>query len=364
MVNKIVFCTFRDNKGATGGPGGVLYLQKEIIGEKLNQYKCEYWFNRYNTSHRLLRVLNKPLFYYKAYKASDTYFITHDIESAYLLSKLHKDYSLIFHHQGPLVEEKTNFFGELSEKERNDIENKERLAFIRAKSVHFPSNGAVNMYFESKFASCRRDEVNVGRSLFNVILPQPVKDPADLNIKEEKDVLTFFSLGTLTLAKGQDQVVVFLTQFLQYYKKKPVRYLIVGKGPLKNEIEASLLKLQNKYDKFSYQMIDSIPHDSVMYLHMISDVYIMMHRISIFDFATLEAMSQSSAIILSKVGGNTDFNKEDNVIFTEDALQNMSQFVETDFDSLKKKNKIVFDKYFSSDAYKKQYVCFVNELIN
>ncbi len=362
MIKKIVFCTLRDNKGATGGPGGVLYLQKELIGANLNQYKCEYWFNSYDTSHSILKKLNKPLFYYKAYKSKNSYFITHDIESAYVLSKLHKNYSLIFHHQGPLVEEKTNFFGELSEKEKNDIKNKERLAFIKANSVHFPSNGAADMFFESKYASCRRDEVNVGGSLFNIILPQPVKDPADMSIREEKGVLTFFSLGTLTLAKGQDQVVDFMAKFLQNYKK-PVRYLMVGKGPLKTELESSLIELQNKYDKFSYQMIESMPHNSVMYLHKVSDVYIMMHRISIFDFATLEAMSQSSAVVLSKVGGNLDFDKENNILFAEDFWNNMDVLAKIDFELMKKKNKEVFDKYFSPEAFREQYVSFVDAVV-
>lgn len=34
-IKEIVFLTLRDNKGATGGPGGVLFLQKQMLGEKL-----------------------------------------------------------------------------------------------------------------------------------------------------------------------------------------------------------------------------------------------------------------------------------------------------------------------------------------
>lgn len=363
MVNKIVFCTLRDNKGATGGPGGVLYIQKEVLGKKICNLDCDYWFNTYSKEKGWRTRLNQFLFLIKASFTPNAYFITHDINSGRILSLLGKPYSLIFHHQGPLVEELSKFNPNLTQKQIKKIQKTEHLAFTKANSVHFPSNGAVDMYFMSQYASCKREDVNVGKALFNVILQKTVTEPDNIEIKREDKVLTFFSLGTLTTAKGQDNVVKFMEQFLPYYKGA-VRYIIVGKGPLKEELDNGLQNLAADYSNFSYKMIESMPHDLVMYVHKISDVYIMMHRISIFDFATLEAMSQESAIVLSKVGGNTDFNKEGNVIFTEDALQDMAKFAETDFELMKKKNKEIFDTYFSLDAFRKQYIQFAEEVIS
>ena len=74
----------------------------------------------------------------------------------------------------------------------------------------------------------------------------------------------------------------------------------------------------DRYQKFKFIYYPSLPHDEVMYIHRVSDVYIMLHRLSIFDFATLEAMSARTAVILSPIGGNLDFNKNRNIIYSSD----------------------------------------------
>ena len=362
MINKIVFCTLRDNKGATGGPGGVLFLQKTVLGRELEGYQCKYWFNPINVKRFKYR-LNKAAIYLKALFTKNAYFVTHEMDCANILANLHKKYSLVFHNQGPLLEEYHNFGAEHDAKKAESIARKERRAFVNAHTLHFPSRGAANMYFDSQYASCKRSEVNIGNPLFNIILPKPVEEPEAFEVKKEPDTLTFFSLGTLTTAKGQDHVVAFMGEFLKHYQGKS-RYIIVGRGPLKEMLEKELNALAEKYPSFSYRIIDAMPHDQVMYLHQLADVYIMLHRISIFDFATLEAMSQSSAIVLSKVGGNLDFDKENNVLFAEDFQERMEDFAKTDFETLKTKNKAVFDKYFSTDAFRRQYNTFIKEIVN
>ena len=44
-IKQIIFCTLRDNRGATGGPGGVLYIQKNALGNEINKIPCKYQFN-------------------------------------------------------------------------------------------------------------------------------------------------------------------------------------------------------------------------------------------------------------------------------------------------------------------------------
>lgn len=46
MTKKIIFTTLRNNKGATGGPGGVLFLQMTTLGNERNGIPCEYHFNK------------------------------------------------------------------------------------------------------------------------------------------------------------------------------------------------------------------------------------------------------------------------------------------------------------------------------
>lgn len=43
-IKQIIFCTLRDNRGATGGPGGVLYIQKNVLGNEINKVPCKYQF--------------------------------------------------------------------------------------------------------------------------------------------------------------------------------------------------------------------------------------------------------------------------------------------------------------------------------
>ena len=74
----------------------------------------------------------------------------------------------------------------------------------------------------------------------------------------------------------------------------------------------------------------------------------MLHRISIFDIATLEAMKAQCSLILSEVGGNIDFNKNDNVIFSKNAETCNMLFTNNVFlNEMKDRNLRVFHKYFS-----------------
>ncbi|WP_418849244.1 glycosyltransferase, partial [Phocaeicola sp.] len=112
-----------------------------------------------------------------------------------------------------------------------------------------------------------------------------------------------------------------------------------------------------------YHYYESLPHETVMLIHKISDIYIMLHRISIFDFATLEAMSQHSAIILSKIGGNLDFDMNSNIIFAEDVEANESILIKADFPSLKENNYNVFNCHFSKEAFVNQYKEFFEQML-
>lgn len=133
---------------------------------------------------------------------------------------------------------------------------------------------------------------------------------------------------------------------------------------MKEVLLRQLKKLKEEVNSFNYFYFESLSHDSVMYLHKISDIYIMLHRISIFDFATLEAMSQRSAIILSKVGGNVDFDKNNNIIFAEDIYSDKILLKSIDLESLKERNFLVFVEYFSKEAFVKQYRILFNKLLN
>lgn len=357
-MNRIVFCTLRDNKGATGGPGGVLFLQKEMLGSSIVGVTCEYWFNTFEGRNKLLNII---IFFIKCMFKGDTYFFTHDIMSGWILSLLRKNYTLVYHNQGPIAEEIMNLGVKHNRISLYILRHMERSAFTNAQTLHFPSMGAADMFFDSKYATCGREEVRLVKPLYNIIpLVNPQK-PKKFSLDKADDYLTFFSLGTLTLAKGQDQTIEFLAEFLKSYKHS-IRYIMVGKGPLKDQLIKRLDELKREHKHFTYHYFETVSHDIVMYLHKIADIYIMLHRISIFDFATLEAMSQDSAVVLSRVGGNMEFNLDNNIVYADDALMNMDKFAKIDFNAMKVRNKQVFSKYFSKEAFRKQYEDFITSV--
>ena len=361
---RIIFYAYRDDRGPLGGPGGVLYLQNRILGTKFEGIPIKY---RFRSKKKLFRQRIKSfykgailqIFANELFK-SDTYYICNEIGTAFALALLKRDYSLIYHQQGPIVEELTNFGVNFKLLRKPALKIIERIAFKNAKSVHFPSKGAENMYFNSPFRTCNRDEVNVGKVLHNTI--DIKKYPAF--IEKDPSKLTFLSVGTLTTAKGQDLSLDFMDDLLKKCNK-PIRYIVVGVGPLRAQIVNKGSELQNKYPNFEFIYRDRLPHNEIMRLNEISDIYLMMHRISIFDLATLEAMSKSSAVILSDVGGNSDFNVEDNIILVNpnNYTSAIDKFLNSDIEQLKEKNKEVFDKYFSNAAFKNSYLELLENII-
>lgn len=362
-AKQIVFCTLRDNCRATGGPGGVLYMQKSLLGGKVGGLPCEYRFNMVTLRLGPIKTLvNKWLFRLRFRRMSGAYFFTHDIETGELLSVLGKKYSLLYHHQGPIIQELTNFGKKLGDNRRKRLARMEREALTHARTLHFPSNGAAEMYFSGGHAACGRDEVNLGRPLYNTIPSVCPAKPAGFELDCDESRVTLFSLGTLTAAKGQDLTVRFIHKHMGSFSR-PLRYVLVGKGPLKGRLLSELESMRKEDPSFVYHYYESLPHETVMFVHKISDVYIMLHRVSVFDFATLEAMSQRSAVILSKVGGNLDFNVDSNVIFAEDVEADGSMLGRANLPALKERNYDVFCTRFSKEAFVSQYEEFFEKVL-
>lgn len=87
----------------------------------------------------------------------------------------------------------------------------------------------------------------------------------------------------------------------------------------------------------------------------------MLHRKSIFDLATLEAMKAGCALILSRLEGNLEFNVCNNVLFadTDKAYINLDEI-----NKLKELNKIAFNKFFSNKNFKEEYEAVIQDLLN
>lgn len=125
---------------------------------------------------------------------------------------------------------------------------------------------------------------------------------------------------------------------------------MVGKGPLEAAVKTELDRLSGLYDNFSYIHLKGCSYAEMQYLQNITDVYLMLHRISIFDLTTLEMMNKSKCVVLSDVGGNPEFNRDDNIILVknDDYEAGSSALLGSDIKMLGNKNKRVYENIFQT----------------
>lgn len=363
VIKKIHTISYRNfsPKGGKGGGAAVQSCQEILLGDKYDDIELKYTYlklNKFSNSGSLKELWGS------AYSAivntkneNNSAYITHDYGTAFGLALLNKKFVYISHLQGPRLEEKVNFGDYLPRINKKIVYFCEKYVFKRAFYVCFPSEGAKKHYFLSKYASVGENEVRVGPVLHNTLYIEPTPKPIS-NILIKKDVLTFYTVGTLTSAKGIDRIPPFFDIYLNQYKGK-IRWILIGNGIMKSEILDKVNMLINKYKNFEFIHIEQCSYEEVAYISSISNIYILLHRISIFDFATLEAMKRAKCVILSKVGGNLDFNVCDNIFFYEED----SSLFEIDIVKLGQNNKIAYDKYFSNENFIYKYTKLIDDLI-
>lgn len=366
-VHLLTFRGFFPNGGAGGG-GAVLSANKVLLGENLNNIPLKYSFyednkfslKRKNSLWDLWGAVEFVIL--KTKDENNCAYITHDYGSAFGLALMGKKYVLVSHIQGPRVEEKLNFGEKFSTTSELIIKFCEKYAFKNAFMVCFPSNGAYEYFCNSKYKTIKKEEFSKGETLYNTLYAFPEPEPL-AEIEKKDDVLTFLSVGTLTVAKGMDRHPMLLKKILESSDKK-IRYIMVGQGVLEKEILEKLELLKREYSHFDYIHIKKCSYPQIQYLQDISDVYLMLHRISIFDLATLEVMRKSKCVILSDAGGNPEFNKENNIILCDDFKTCANDFINCDLSKLGTKNKSVYDKYFSNRNFIEQYKKIIENIYN
>lgn len=373
LVSSLKGITYRPHAphGGRGGGGAVLSAMQSILGNNVGNYDITYnysekdgiWHtlrNRYFSYKDYERFINPkshllPLYAAIAFVIDKTkneknkLYICHEYATAYALSLLNKKYIMVLHTQGTRVDEKTALGEPLTRHEMNIISSCEKRAMEKAQLVCFPSKGAEKMFFDSKYCRLKKEEINIGPCLYNTVYAETKLVPND--ISKDESVLTFISVGTLTNAKGQDRVCEWFEEFLKKYDGK-VRWICIGKGPLEEMISNKIQVLKKAYPNFDAVMLKNVPFATVQYLYSISDIYIMRHRLSVFDLATLEAMKNGCALVLSEIGGNTEYNVDENVIYDKD----YNQLLDSDnIQKLQEKNIRAYNEYFSKEKFKERY---------
>ncbi len=335
------------------------------------------WIDQRYASFQFLRNYKKRLKrikrYYQKLEASYGFndrdlFVIQDIQTAFALKEIiSPDNLVVYHSQGSLFQEKESQLGlKLGKGVKRFFDRVQKDVFEYYDVLGFPSRGACDtvreqlpdVHFEGK-----RIEI-----LYNTF------NRADISEEDRKaflerfayadvlksPVLKFVSVSTLTHLKGIDQTI----ELLGALKNAGIDFVwfMIGNGQ-SSYIEQTLeplLQANNLED--NTKQIRSLPNKEVNMLLGESDYYIMMHRASIFDIATLEAMSNHCIPILSKVGGNLEFNVDGNCFLYEDNLEELIHFVgRSDTEALKTRNHEIAMTVFGNKPFLERYEALIKK---
>lgn len=369
-VGKVTFLSYgfsaEKEKKSGGGPLGAICMQKKCLGERVRELAIEYPY--YVETDEIPAAVNKFPYMTGAIEAvqkmcggdKDTIYIANDIFSAFGLYVLGKHYCLIFHAQGDVVKEMTLWGHNLSENIKTMIYRIEELAVANAYKVLFPSKGA-ETYFRKSFE--QEIKFSSGNPLYNTVTDFPV--PCEVEgVATDNDCITFLSIGQMTRLKGMDKIPDFIEQYLQYTDKR-VRWIVVANGVLKEEVREQIEAIRERTNRLEYINIDYVvSHAQIFYLMNLCNAYIMLHRVSIFDFSTLEAMYCKRPVILSDIPGNDEYNQEQNIMLVDDDtdMKVVVEYVAAG-EEKGRKNREVYEKYFAKESFVERYVTLLDEFV-
>ena len=375
---EVIFLAYR-NEGLTGGGGGVCTLNKRLMGDSYNGSRLKYYFKQeIKYPDNLECVLcNAPwafkIVFWAAYYSqqkldvwsdcsakTELFFVCHDLGSAYGIYLKGKKYVLVYHQQGSLVNEIEAFGVFLNDHEKHILNATEEVVMKNAETVYFPSNGAKEEYIST--CCINLDNVNFGQPLYNTVLDLPV-DWNTNTLPRKYDISNFLNgeyelfltVGDYNLNKGIDRIPAFLNAYVAKTGKK-VFWLAAGNKTDSGVFE-TLLAERSTWSYQSMLLGKRIPHEDIMGLMEHFHFYLMLHRRSVFDLSTLEAMRAGLIPVLSITGGNPEFNQENNAIMVD--MNNFDSVIQEiasiDLQGMKKKNCSVFKKYFSPSKFVASY---------
>lgn len=389
---EIFSCAYREydeGKGATGGPGGVLYVQRKLIGNRLRNVRLSYLFKScdYRVPEHIWEQLGQLNGKVKVIIAGAGYILSnlqikesieseknpilvcHDLGSAYGAYLLGVEYVLIYHQQGSIINEINSMGADYSEEDKRFLSFIEREVMSKAHKIYFPSYGARMVFTETSLLT--EDEILcmnfAEESLYNTIEDITIRQDVgkvfdEWQIKINDDDRVFVSVGDYVIDKGIDRIPDFLALY-QEMSGYDVVWITIG-----NEMDADYLAgtkdtCTQKGIRF-FPINRRIPHSDVLALIENAAYYIMLHRKSIFDLATLEAMRSGRKVILSDCDSNREFNVLDNIVLVGDDFRNaVENVLKQDALDWNYRNRQAFRKFFSYENFQKRYCSMLNSIL-
>jgi glycosyltransferase involved in cell wall biosynthesis len=300
---------------------------------------------------------------------SDIFFL-HDFESAYAFARCFafKKAVFIYHQQGDLYAEWAGFTGRKSLMYKSYLTNIFLKTVKRTGHLGVPSNGAFTSLLSNEEKIHEKLSNVQFRTLYNGFTKPEVIKTSDA-IKSTIDALKAFpglrfsSVASLNYAKGVERVPRYLGQLKKAGYN--IKWIIVGDGVKKRELEAAIEA--NGMENDTIWIKESVPHDDILNMFGNTDIYILLHRFSIFDYSTIEAMSYGNIPVLSRVGGNVEVIPGENGVLVDDDADasGLIAFLAdrgSDIAALKKINSTLQERLFSEKSFLRNYYTLAESL--
>ncbi len=366
-IESVVFLTAgyteKDSNYIGGGAFGALTMQRKYLETSCGniiKFYCfpeeipfDMKFNKYSYITNTIYFLKKFL-----RQNPNVAFFVNDVFAGYALACLNSKYTLLYHGQGELLHEWNALERHVDKYEQLMIPEIEKIAFEKAADVYFPSMGARRYFLKTSKAEICIEQTE---PLYNTIYDYPEKD--EPHNSESRECLSVLSIGQLTELKGMDRMPAFLKRLSEIVKQN-VRWVCVGSGLYHECIRKEIEELnKNSIYQIEYQNYKKVTHSRIYRLFDECDIYVMLHRVSIFDFSTLEAMYKRKAIILSDISGNSEYNVANNILLYTESMsdeQILSYIINREF--FGQCNKEVYDTFFSERAFVSRYLMAISKM--
>lgn len=395
----VVFnCAYRSYDpaaGRTGGPAGVLATQQRALGEEHAGQRLCYEFE--GTTKAALRKEHAVKLAGLRGKISDiivggeyirtsreiaaaqqsgkkVLLVCHELGSAFGAYLLGVPYVIVYHQRGSTLEEMRSIGQSPTDHESAVATRLEEIICTNANAMYFPSRGAQEMFQETADAGLANRITFGGRALYNTVSAADHDTPEtdltalsasvarQLNLPDrDADSDVFISVGDWSEGKGLDRVPALLSRYTALSGRK---VLWIAVGPVLAESHfAAVQALQQEWPFEARLVGERIDHDRLLALLRYADFFVMMHRSAIFDLATLEAMREGKALILSPVGGNREVNLANNVEYvTEESIDDVCAAIQArDRRQWGALNREVFEQHFTLDHFAERYRTMLDE---
>ncbi|WP_162621899.1 glycosyltransferase family 29 protein [Microbacterium suaedae] len=396
----IIFnCAYRDYdpaRGRTGGPAGVLATQRLALGEEHAGHEMRFLFDKgdkgalkHSLPHLTAGLSGKPVDLILGAEYVRTHpevtnaidagrrvvMVCHDLGSALGANQLGVPYVIVYHQQGSTLQEMRSIGRTPTAHETAVVTRLEEVICAGAERMYFPSDGA-RAAFESTADPALAAQIRFGdEPLYNTLsavdhsasaapaerLPALARK-LDLPVKDD-DLDVFISVGDWNGDKGLDRVPALLEV---YREQSGRRVLWIAIGSAIDRTRFAEAQEASQTWSFESRLIGKrMTHADLLALVDYADVYVMMHRHSIFDLAILEAMRAGKGVVLSPAGGNPEFDIDGNVEFvTDDNLADAARaIIERDWGTWGESNRRAFAESFSLGHFADRYRDMLDEVL-